>query len=123
MRRILDLHPTEPFLGREGLLVCRETTFDAGFLEVLECRPIGGLLVGIVLGEHRALFFAVRALNVVDPFGCDAQALVEVFLLLFQLLDLEAHQSVLAQVFHVLETRSATGVQGDGNSDGPRWTP
>ena len=103
MYLILVLHPTQPFLARDRLVVHRETVFDAGLLDIFKHHAVGGLLVGIVLRKARTLVFAVRAL--------DVEALVEVLILFFQLLDLETHQSVLAQVFHVLETRSTKTVQ------------
>lgn len=73
-----------------------------GLLECVKRCAVGRLLVGVVLGKQWALFFAVHALEMVNAFDNDAEVIVDVFLLLLKLFNLEAHQVVIAEIFWVL---------------------
>lgn len=73
-----------------------------GLLDSVEGLAVGLLLVLVVLGEERSLLLPVRTLNVVDTLGDDAQLLVEIALLFFELGNLDGDETFGVDVLKFL---------------------
>ena len=101
---LIDIqHPRETLLSLEILLVSKTGGFDASLLSSLVSSLVLSLLALIVLSEEGSLFLTVGTLDVVETFGDDTHLLVEFAFLLLELLDLESHNVISAEVLHFLK--------------------
>lgn len=96
-RFVLAYHPCKALLRLQILLVRAARGVPARALHRDERLAVGRLLLRVVLREQRALLFAVRALDVVDALGNDAQALRDLLLLLLELRDLQPDDALRVQ--------------------------
>lgn len=76
--------------------------FNTLGLRALKRCAIVRLLPLVVLREQWSFLLPIRSLDVVDALRDRTQLLVQLLLLFFELLDLQAHKVVRAQILHFL---------------------
>jgi hypothetical protein len=96
-------HAREARLRAQVLLVRRARGRDARGLDRRERLAVRLLLHLVVLREERPLLLAVRALDVVDALRDDAQALLQLLLLLLELRDLDGDEVLGVVGFQFLQ--------------------